>query len=282
MEGETDITEQKIVVEGEPKDKSVAPPKETTKVEPAKAKTTPAKEEAEKIVPDDADDESLADFADKDGYIRIPFRQFRTRIARASKADLKKLFGTDDRAALLKQKEEYERLVNDNEKRRKEQLSELEREREDRKKAEEKAAELQRKIDEQETNAAFDQAQQTVEKSASVYFADDYVDYAISKLKSHIRKLTEDEADAEFPEGKKGDEALAAWFEKLATKHKAMARPKPKDDDKSKKPETKTVKKGITNSPTDDERPDHKKDAGEKSIKEMTRAEIKAKYNVSY
>ena len=68
-----------------------------------------------KVLPDDAPEDALEKYMDKDGNITMPFRAFKTRLMRATKADLKKMFGTDDRDAILKQKDEYEQLLTERE-----------------------------------------------------------------------------------------------------------------------------------------------------------------------
>jgi hypothetical protein len=274
MAGETEITTSETIIATDtplPKAPVVAP-----KVAPVK--TAPVVEAADeeveltgKVLPDDADEDQVEKYVDKDGKLHIPWKSFKTRIARAKKAELQAVFGTADRAAILAQKEEYEKLVNDREKQRKAQLDELTREKEEKAAAVAKAEKLEKALATRDEKALIDEATQVLAKSAGKAFADDYVDFAMSKYRKHLRTLTDDEIEALTEDD--SDE----WFTAEAKKHKAMARPVDKDD----KAEDKKKKVGVTNGTGGgNDRPS--KAAGEKTIKEMTKDEIHAKYGVRW
>jgi hypothetical protein len=58
-----------------------------------------------------ADDDEAEVKPDEKGVVTLPFKAFERRIARAGKAHLKAVFGTDDREAILKMKSDYEGLL---------------------------------------------------------------------------------------------------------------------------------------------------------------------------
>ena len=226
-----------------------------------------------KVLPDDADEEHLEKYADKDGFIRIPFKAFKSRIGRAKKAELQAVFGTADRAAIVAQKEEYEKLVNDREKQRKAQLDELTREKEEKAAAIARAEKLEKALKAQEEKQLIDEATHAVSKLAAKSFADDYVDFAMSRYRKHLRSLTDEETEALT------EEDSEQWFADEVKRHKAMARPADKEEKAEKVDPKKKVP--ITNGTGGgNDRP--AKAASGKTIKEMTKEEIKAHYGVSW
>jgi hypothetical protein len=266
-----------VVVEGDPK--PPVAPKEEPKPQPkAVAKTTPTPKTEAKVMPDDADDDTADQYVDDEGMLQIPFKAFKTRIARARKSELKSIFGTDDRNEILKIKTDHEKLVSEREKSRREQQSELEREREDRKKAEERAKKAEETLAAREEAREIERTNGELETVAQQHFSAEYTDYALTKFKAHLRELDEKELDEKYPDGKEGKKAIDEWFADLAKKHSKLAKPAPKAE-----PEKKVEKKKLTNGNDGNDRPDGTKaTGGEKAIKDMTKEEIRRIHHVSW
>jgi len=175
-------------------------------------KPAPAAEPATPDVPEDADDDSLERFTDKDGNIKMPFRAFKSRLARAPKKTLKEIFGTDDREAILAQKAEFEKMVSEKEKTRRAQLDELEREREDRKKAEERATKLERQLAKRDRDEQAAAAARELTDSATKVISSSYAEYALADFKKHINTKSDEEIDAMSQDDI--DKFFTDWVEK--------------------------------------------------------------------
>jgi len=208
----------------------------------------PEKEKVElsgAVLPDDADDDELEKFADDDGYIKFPIKAFKTRINRATKKELKKIFGTDDRDAILKQKDDYEKLVNEREQERRAKLQESERLKEDLKKATDEKEALKREYEAKEEARLAAEGAADVKKIASAHVEEKYAKYAYRDFKKHVRKLSDEEVDKLA-----GDDKVAAWFQQWAKENPEMAKKATTDtDDKGKK------KVGINTGGKDENRP---------------------------
>jgi hypothetical protein len=184
----------------------------------AAASVTPEPELSGKVLPEDAEDEAVEKYVDKDGNVRLPFKAFQTRIRRASKKELKAIFGTDNRDEILKVKTGYEALLTEKEKERVAQLGELEKEREEKKKAVERAEALERAAAEREERELVVGTEGELTVAASKHFTEDYVDFALEKFKKHLATMDDDDIDSLT------DKEIDAFFGDLAKKRPAMAK----------------------------------------------------------
>jgi hypothetical protein len=243
---------------------------------PPKDEAPPEPELTGKLMPEDVDDpESLEKFADKDGNIHIPFKAFKTRVTRADKVALKKIFGTDDKAAIIKMKDDYEALVNEKEKQRLAQLSELDREREEKKQALQRADDLEKQLADREERQLVGETERELRTVASTHVDAKYTDYAFADYKKHIRKLDDTEIDA------LKDEDIDKWFADWAKERPAMAKEKPAPKDPVKEPLNNGVKDPQGKPPQPPAKvTDKTARPGQPNTMSMT--EIRAKHGVSW
>lgn len=244
-------------------------PLKTSAVEtmPETGKTTPEVELSGKPLPDDVDDPSVLEkHMDKDGNIKMPFAAFKSRIARAKKSELKSVFGTDDRKKILSQKEEYEKLLSEREKKHREELTELERVKEDHRKAVERADALEKQIERDREDRDVQSVETKLTGVAGKLVQEEYVEYALERFRKHmLSSSAEDVAEYEASE-----EKVAEWFDKWSERHPAM-----KHGVKEEKPR----KVGLTNGAESDLKDSKKAGSVDpKDARTMSKAELRAKY----
>lgn len=225
------------------------PPKvEPPKVEPPKAdppKGEPPKVELSgTVLPEDADEDELEKYADKDGFIRLPFKSFRTRVSRANKMVLKAIFGTDDKEAILKQKDEYEKVLTEREKERREKLAESDRLKEDLKKATAEKDALKVEYESKEEARLAAEGAADVKKIAAGHVDEQYARFAYRDFRKHVRTLSDDEVDKLA-----ADDKVAAWFAQWAKENPKMAKEAAGKEDPGKK------KVGANNGGKDEGKP---------------------------
>lgn len=193
----------------------VEPPKAA---EPPKAEPPAAAEaDAATVADDDDDEDSLKKIVDKDGHIRMPYKSFKTRIQRADKASLKKIFGTDDRDAIIKLKNDYEQMLQERENSRRAQMKEDERLREDLKKAEERASAAEKRHEEYQLEQEIDRSDRAVNTKVAKQVKAEYLDDAVSALARHVVKL-----GAEGAEGF-GEKEIDDWLKEQLEKKPAWS-----------------------------------------------------------
>jgi len=225
---ETTKTEEKTP-EITPEQKPVVPPMvETKNPEPVGQKATvdqgqPAHEPT-KLLTDDVDDESIEKYTDKHGNVTLPYKAFKSRISRATKKALNEVFGTDDRAEIIKRKEAYEALLTKQEQERRAKLDELTREKEDRKKLEEERDALRKQLENRERAEQVKETDGELRKAASEHVASEYEDFALDAFKKHVAKLSDDEIDG------LSSKDVDAWFKAWAEKKPAMRKSPPEPE----------------------------------------------------
>lgn len=266
--------EEKAAPVAEASEKPVDPPKKAASASAAEDKATssppkadPIKDEAklDKALDDIEDDDDDPDSelkADDKGNIKLPYKAFKTRITRASKAALKSVFGTDDREQIIKMKEDYEKMLSDRETDRRTKMAAEERAKEDLEKAHKKISDLEARELARQEAADAEREEKRITNIASKYVDAGALDLAHYKFAKHLKKFSKDELN-EFD-----DERIENWYQKWAAKNPKLAASAPKEEKKVPvnvgasqpvKPSPKgsdtqkTAARGYANSMTDEE-----------------------------
>ena len=258
-------------------------PKEPPKVETAAAKEPekPAKEAPP--APEEVEvDEDRVEAALKDGkgsLPAMPVKAFMTRVRRAAKSELEKIFGTSDKDAIIQWKRDFDTYLKDKEERERAAMSEKERLESDLKKASEERDQIRSEYDSFKEQQKFRELDSGVSTVASKHIDDDAVDYVSRKFADHLLSLDEkDPEDKKLLKSYQRDpDAVSEWFSKYAKKHPKFAREGQATEKKKAKAEPLT-----TSETTEKPKPDKNPEGNKKSAKDMSYQELRQKYGVNY
>jgi hypothetical protein len=226
----------------EPKSKEKEPPAGNGKTAPAPDAATKGKKDDDKTPITGDDDEP---HPDEEGIIKMPLTSFQRRLARATRSELKRLFGTDSVHDIVAMKQELDKRRNDDEEARKKSLAEIDRIKEDHakektraEKAEARAADLEeQQLAEQEDTRIRGIAVEHVKGRYYRVAANDLREHLIEEFKDDFSKVTE--------------KYLSNWFKQYAKDNPELAVP-PEPTDEEKKAAAAAAASGrapITNGP---------------------------------
>jgi hypothetical protein len=263
--GETPKPETPPVTKPEGKPEGKPDPK-ATKPEPASGTPTqPAPEEP-------SDDEELATF-EKNGkkFISLSQDKFKDRLNKATKKELKELFGTSDRAELLRWKKQFDDFQKEAEERKREEMTERQKI-----EADKNAALDAQKVAERRADRAVDslrraKTEKGVRSAAREYVHGEKIDMAIDLFRAHVLGLSRKKADALVKH--EGD-----WFKSFVETNPDFAKSvKAAPPPSAETAETKTEKTKANNGIAPKEKPEPGKAGGTngKSVKNMTPAELR-------
>lgn len=152
-----------------------------TPVVPVVAGTTPPAE-PKRVRLGGADDE-LPEDAD---LIEMSPKAFKSRVARASTAELKRRFGTDDLDEIEKEREELKTLRADKETRRLSELTEVEKERERANVAERRAEAAEHQAREAHHQREYERDDRVLTRTAEKLVDPDYIDAELLRFAKHL------------------------------------------------------------------------------------------------
>ena len=238
-----------------------------TKVAPhdkADKKAEP-KAAAKKAKEDDEDDDPEPD--DK-GMVTLPYKSFIRRVARMTKRELMKNFGTDDVESIVKDREELKALRADKDKRDRDAMSEKQKLEADLKVATEKYEAAELRAEAAETRVMVRETHRDLEKLCGTYVEDEDVDDVLSRLKTYMRKHKDEITKTKHAE---------AWVKDFVAKHPKYAKGAAAAETKEGEPDKKEPKK-IAATTGGDKRPDGKAQGapGPKHAMQMSKEELRA------
>lgn len=208
---------------------------------------------------------------DEKGFVTMRFPLFMKRLARMTRREMKKQFGTDDMEAIVKEREELKALRTEKEERERKDRTEKENLEADLKKEKARADLAEEKANAAEERVIVREADRDLEKVAGGIFDDEYADYALDKLAAHMRKHPREVTKAKHAE---------AWLKEFAEKHPRMAKgyeAKKADDAEDKAEEKKAEVKKVPLTTDKVKRPEAKGKTPEaKNVMDMSRAEATA------
>lgn len=161
----------------------------TTAPTPDKPATgTPAAADAPKSPPaPPADDEDGEPTGDAEGMVRMPVGAFMRRVARMTKRELRRVFGTDDVDKIVEERQELQRLRTAEEQRKRDAMTEQERLKADKEAAEKRAAEAEDRARHVEEQRVVERVESDVLSTLRRFVDDDDADDVADKLARHIR-----------------------------------------------------------------------------------------------
>jgi hypothetical protein len=220
-EGTKEGTEEKTGTEGgapppkaDPPAAKAAPPKE----EPAKGKASeeskdkggePKKTEARQI----SDEDDIPEDAD---LLQLSKTALNKRLARHTKKELRERFGTDDFDKIKADLDELTTLRADNEKRRRAEMTELEKAKEDAAAAKAEKAEAEKKYQQAIDSQAFAEYDREAEGALSGAVAPKHMKRALRELKEHVASM--DEAELKNPK-----KVFSSWAKKFVEENPEFA-----------------------------------------------------------
>ena len=180
---------------------------------------TPPAPEPAKPPPAADDDPDKEPTPDDKGMVTMPFKSFQTRVKRASKADLLKMFGTDDRDKLLQWKKDYDGYQTKQEEERRAKLAEEERLKEDIEKEKKARERAEKKLQDREEQILIDRQEREIRNVCSKHIDSEYVDdVALPAFAKHCAALSEEEREALT------EADVEAWFKDYAAKKPKLAK----------------------------------------------------------
>jgi len=169
------------------------------------------------VDPDDAADELGITERNGKKFISMPYESFKRRTAKATRKELKAIFGTADKAAILATMKKYDDFKKEAETRKRETMSEIEKLKSDNASAisakdlaERRASRMKEKVAVQKTN-------QVVERAAKSFVHPDKLEMAAGLFRSELIGMSKRRADKLV-----GHEA--DWFKEFAEKHPEFAK----------------------------------------------------------
>lgn len=153
------------------------------------------------------------------------------RLERASRSELKKLFGTDDHEQIKTQIEEYKQLKNQSEEQRRAQLSESEKLKEDAAKLVAERDQWRTKYQRMEESREYAKTHKQVRAVAAKHIDPRMLPYAELEFASFLRKTMDAKTMNRLQE-----KDINAFFAKLAQKNPRLAKPKQPVQDKPRVP----------------------------------------------
>lgn len=188
-----------------------SPPKPET---PAKPKIT--KEDVAKLLPDGNQD--VASSMSAEGVISLPYESFIDRLNRAQSSQLKKLFGTDKVADILKLKTEYEAMKKERDAAEEARMSEIDREKKATAKAREELAVWQGRYNKLERQTTAAEAGAMIKGLASKHINMAYSKHVLRDLAEDLTSNYTEKQLSQFT-----DKHLEQWFRKYVQKNPVYA-----------------------------------------------------------
>ena len=210
-------------------------------------------------------------YKDKDGkkFIKLSMDQFKARVSKSTKKELKEIFGTSDKAAILAIKKQTDDWTKDAEERKRAEMSERQKLEADRDAALSAQQIAERRADRHRDALRVQKTERKVRQVARDHVSGEKLDIALAMFRTELIGMSRRRADKMI--GKEGE-----WFASFVEKNPEFAR----GGSTTTSTEVKTEKKPATNSldPNKKAPPEPKPsgEQGKKKTKDMSPAELRA------